>query len=239
MDRCCLREPRHDGPVCSQFTDDTEMGMIEGGQTSKGRFIVLLGIDGSGKTSLLRALAARGLRTAQWQQLRDHDVPAALAPTAPTAVKNGLTPLARAMFIGGHLVAQYEYLVRPQIETGRTVVLDSYYFKVLAKERILGVAHPALVDLCAELPQPDLLLHLDVTPQESRRRKQGRISSYEHFEPDETTYLTFQTRLAAHLRAAARESGCFLTLNGNQCHEAVVQDALDAMAGLRNHGAAS
>lgn len=213
--------------------------MTEGGPTSRGRFIVLLGIDGSGKSSLLKALAGRGLRTAQWQQLRDHEAPAALAPAAPTAVKNGLTPLARAMFIGGHLVAQYEYLVRPQIEAGRTVVLDSYYYKVLAKEQILGVVHPALVELCAELPQPDFLLHLDVSPQESRRRKQGRISPYEHFEPDETTFLAFQTRLAAHLRSAAEEAGSYLTLDGNKGHEAVVQDALGAIAGLCEHGAAS
>jgi hypothetical protein len=35
-------------------------------------------------------------------------------------------------------------LVRPALEDGANVILDSYYVKVLAKERIFGTVYPAL-----------------------------------------------------------------------------------------------
>ncbi|MYU48026.1 hypothetical protein GTV15_14290 [Streptomyces sp. SID7803] len=103
-----------------------------------GLFIVLLGIDGSGKTSLLSALSDNNLTTVSWRELRHHELPSVMAPDAPTDVKNRLPDLPRAMFIGGHIVAQYEHLVRPNITAGRNVLLDSYWYKVLAKERLVG-----------------------------------------------------------------------------------------------------
>lgn len=157
---------------------------------------MLLGIDGSGKSTLLAELATAGVATASWQDLRSHEVPAMLAPDAPTSIKGRLTPLARAMFIGGHLVAQYEYLVRPSVASGTTTLLDSYYYKLLAKERLLGFAHPSLEALCAELPQPDHVIYVSVDPKESLRRKQGEISSYEHFtSTGPSSYLEFQRAL--------------------------------------------
>jgi hypothetical protein len=40
-------------------------------------------------------------------------------------VKQALPPLSRAMFIGGHLVGQYEHLIRPRLSQGLSVVLNS------------------------------------------------------------------------------------------------------------------
>lgn len=205
-----------------------------------GRFLVLLGIDGSGKSTLLSGLASAGVQTASWQDLRSHDVPATLAPDAPTAIKNRLTPLARAMFIGGHLVAQYEYLVRPRLEAGVTTVLDSYYYKLLAKERLLGFAHPALEDLCAELPQPDGIIYLEVNPRESLRRKAGRLSPYEHFDDaGGDSYVAFQSQLARALRSATDDAPERVTLDGSKTRDSLLPDALHAITTITNQEIAS
>ncbi|MEO3809588.1 hypothetical protein ABGB17_11360 [Sphaerisporangium sp. B11E5] len=162
---------------------------------AQGRFMVLAGIDGSGKSSVLSRLDVHGLLTTNWCELRGHQETAALAPRNPTGVKNRLPPLSRAMFIGGHLVAQYEQLVRPSVEAGHSVLLDSYYYKVLAKELVLRASHPSLAELCAELPEPDCVIFVDVPPQVSFRRKDGRVSSYERFMRDSPhqDYVTFQS----------------------------------------------
>jgi thymidylate kinase len=166
-----------------------------------GKFLVLLGTDGSGKSTVLSRVRLPGLVTASWRDLRSHDLPAMLAADAPTHIKDRLPGLSRAMFIGGHLVAQYEYLVRPQTDIGNHVLLDSYYFKLLAKERLLGTVHPVLEELCAELPAPDGVIYLDVPAHTGLARKAGAISSYECFgEPTPPSFLTFQTRLAAMLK---------------------------------------
>lgn len=205
-----------------------------------GRFLVLLGIDGSGKTTLLSGLADAGVQTASWHELRSHEVPATLAPDGPTAIKNRLTPLARAMFIGGHLVAQYEYLVRPRIEGGVTTVLDSYYYKLLAKERLLGFAHSALENLCVELPHPDGIIYVDVDPRESFRRKEGRLSPYEHFDDaSEESYVTFQSQLARALLTATSNAPGSVILDGSKSRDALVSDALHAITTITNQEIAS
>jgi thymidylate kinase len=116
---------------------------------------------------------------------------------SPTEVKNRIQPLSRAMFIGGHLVAQYEYLVRPLLDEGADVVLDSYYYKLLAKERLFKVCDPVLERLCSELPQPDLVIVLHVSPADSYLRKDGLLSPYEYIgRPTPEDYIRFQTALA-------------------------------------------
>jgi thymidylate kinase len=207
---------------------------------ARGRFLVLLGIDGSGKSTLLFCMAKAGVQTASWHELRSHEVPATLAPNVPTSVKNRLTPLARAMFIGGHLVAQYEYLVRPRIEAGLTTVLDSYYYKLLAKERLLGFAHPALEQLCAELPQPDGIIYVDVDPRESYRRKKGCFSSYEHFgAPSQDSYVAFQTQLAMSLHSSASAAAAHVVIDGSYPPEMLLREALHSVTTLTNEELAS
>jgi thymidylate kinase len=168
-------------------------------------FLVLVGIDGSGKSTALDQLSRPGLVVRRWQDLRSHEVAASLAPDAPTDIKNRATPLARAMFIGGHLVAQYEYLVRPQLEASSSVLLDSYYYKLVAKERLFGVADPSLERLCRELPQPDGVVLLEVPAATSYGRKAGKLSPYEYRgEATRGSYIAFQELLAASLRKQLR-----------------------------------
>lgn len=166
----------------------------------KGRFIVLVGIDGSGKSSLLASVDVPGLTRTSWRDLRGCEMSSALVPEAPTAIKSRLTGLARAMFIGGHFVAQYEQLVRPELERGRDVLLDSYWYKVLAKERILGELHPALTELCLLLPVPDAVILVEVEPSTAFIRKRGRPTSYEYLHTcDLNGFVRFQERLREEL----------------------------------------
>lgn len=164
-----------------------------------GLFLVLLGIDGSGKTTLLSSLKDESLVTASWRDLRNHELPSVMAPDAPTRIKNRLSDIPRAVFIGGHIVAQYEYLVRPETSAGRHVILDSYWYKVLAKEHLLGRLHPVLGELRELLPVPDAVILLDVSPQTAYARKCRASTPYERFGDldAEGGFVRFQTSLFA------------------------------------------
>lgn len=196
------------------------------------RFLVLLGIDGSGKSTLLSSLSVPGLVTTSWRELRSHEVPATLAPDAPTRIKNRIPSLSRAMFIGGHLVAQYEYLVRPALEDGANVLLDSYYFKLLAKERLFGTVDPALEALCVELPAPDAVIYVEVPAPQSYRRKNGVLSPYEYRGSEcQADYVAFQDELANEMRRLLEDIPT-VVVDGTASEQELLHETESAAEGL-------
>ncbi|MGQ4436280.1 MULTISPECIES: dTMP kinase [unclassified Streptomyces] len=202
------------------------MGMI-----SRGLFLVLLGIDGSGKTSLLSSLHHDSLVTASWRDLRNHELPSVMAPDAPTVIKNRLSDVPRAMFIGGHIVAQYEYLVRPVTDLGKHVLLDSYWYKVLAKEDLFDRLHPGLAELRSLLPVPDAVILLDVSPQTAYARKHSRTTPYERFdEPHaETGFVRFQNSLLALWEAELYGHPSVYRVDGERDFDSVLASLADVV----------
>ncbi len=217
--------------------NETESGARAGAGSPRaagGRFLVLVGIDGSGKTSLLSALADLGMLTGSWRDLRDHDLPQAMAPDAPTQIKTRLNPMPRTMFVGGHLVAQYEYLVRPAVEAGTDILLDSYWYKVLAKERLLGRLHPSLTELCRALPVPDAVVFLDVDPRVALRRKGGRVTAYECLgAPGDESFLRFQTLLRQEIMADLASVPQVHRVDADADPGAVLDQVVALLAGCR------
>ncbi|NED11509.1 hypothetical protein [Streptomyces sp. SID9124] len=199
---------------------------------ARGLFIVLLGIDGSGKTSLLSELSDNNLTTVSWRELRHHELPSVMAPDAPTDVKNRLSDLPRAMFIGGHIVAQYEHLVRPNVTAGRNVLLDSYWYKVLAKERLVGRTHPALDELRLLLPVPDAVVLLDVDPRTAWARKNASCTPYEHFDDPagrRAGFIRFQQRLRERWEDDLRDHPAVYRLDGERGFDTVLTSLRDTV----------
>ncbi|GAA2280242.1 hypothetical protein GCM10010402_41240 [Actinomadura luteofluorescens] len=196
----------------------------------RGRFMVLTGIDGSGKSSLLSLIAIASLTTAGWRDLRHHELPAVMAPDEPTLIKNSMSSLPRAMFIGGHIVAQYEHLVRPQLELGVDVLLDSYWYKVMAKEHILGTSHPILADLCGALPVPDAVILLEVDPRVAYLRKRDSLTSYECMgTTDMKGFIRFQGRLRDRLEEELAGHPALYRVDADRDLRSVLRSATDVV----------
>lgn len=81
------------------------------------------------------------------------------------------------------------------------VIVDSYYYKLLAKCTLLGVTHQPTFDSWRSFPRPHGVLYLDVPPQAAWSRSgNGRaLNPFEHYgsRPDRAGF----TRLQADLRA--------------------------------------
>ena len=160
--------------------------------SSKGKFIVFEGIDGAGKTTQIRLLEER---------LKKDHLPVCIT-AEPTAGHFGVllrealsgrskkTPCEMAALF---LSDRIEHNVDPdggiqkQIDSGRTVICDRYYYSSLAYQGSLtDMAWVADMNLhCPDIRRPDLCLFLDLTPQQSLERIRANRSNREIYETEE------------------------------------------------------
>ena len=140
------------------------------------RFCVLLGPDYAGKSSVLAQLAGAA---SPWRcvsvddewlapehrlltDLRRHLVREVL-PQAGHAYSND--------FVAGLLQLAVLHLRDQVLAAGDTPVLvDSYYYKILAKCRLAGVAENPMFAWWRSFPQPQRVIYLDTAPETGWRR---------------------------------------------------------------------
>ncbi|EST39295.1 hypothetical protein N566_02720 [Streptomycetaceae bacterium MP113-05] len=167
-------------------------------------FTVLLGADYAGKSSVLRRLADgddwtvvsydRGLLdpgSPLVGRVRDELLGEALAEPGRYSPDLVLTLMQVAVVHLRDRVAA--------APPGRRVIVDSYYFKILAKCRLLSMGNETLFSWWRSFPRPENVVLLDVLPHEAWRRSgQGEYANgMEHYgdEPAEGAFRTFQTDL--------------------------------------------
>jgi dTMP kinase len=132
--------------------------------SGRGRFIVLEGIDGSGKSEQARRLAT-------WLESRGHAVAATREPT-DGAWGRTYRSWARGEFEAGPDEVLHWFLsdrrahvasvIRPALARGDVVVCDRYRDSTRAYQAAQGIDRARLRDLfaAAEFPEPDLVLWL-------------------------------------------------------------------------------
>jgi dTMP kinase len=196
------------------FTVNPEAPMGTG--LTRGRFVVLEGIDGCGKTTQLQALRqwlpssgllAPGARlvvsrepggTALGQALRE------LLLHPP----QGVQPLPRAelLLYAADRAQHVEALLLPALQAGDWVLCDRFTGSTAAYQGFGRGLPLALIDTLETLAtgglQADLTLWLDVSLAESRRRRGGRPA-----DRIEAAGEVFQTRVAAGFATLAAQRG--------------------------------
>ena len=166
------------------------------------KFIVFEGIDGAGKTTQIKMLAAR---------LDDMGIPCRMT-AEPTEYPSGkklrealsgklaATPLEMAeMFAQDREIhnTHKEDGINACLESGNTVISDRYYYSSLAYQgTVLGYETVAALNLDNEsIRRPDLCIFLDLTPEKSLERIGARADVpteiYENREYLEKTRRTF------------------------------------------------
>jgi thymidylate kinase len=177
-------------------------------------FWVLLGTDYCGKSAVLNELQARD---------GDGDVvPVSYDSDLVTDDEyRALTPLpevAARAFAGGHSPEYILSLINVGVAyhrdrvfrapPGRALLIDSYYYKFLAKCRLFGLADWPWPQYWRSLPQPAGVVFLDVDPATAWRRagEGAQLNPLEHYgpAPDERTFTRFQRDLRGELLASVR-----------------------------------
>jgi thymidylate kinase len=127
----------------------------------RGALIAVEGLDGSGKTALVDALArwlerrGRAVRIEAWEPSRTV-VRAATDPRGRPA----LTPTVAALLAASDAVRRVDDRIRPRLAAGEIVLADRYAWTAVAREVARGLEPAWAAALYRPLPRPDLVLLL-------------------------------------------------------------------------------
>jgi len=153
----------------------------------KGKFLVVEGLDGSGKSTQLK-LIAKALRKNGYKVF-----------VTDEPWKNGLRDLIKKKFVSKkstiddgivdallfttdrrmHVTSE----IIPQLNKNDVVVCDRYYHSTLAYQSTQGVDPKWLIEINKFAPKPDLTLLYDVSPSKSLKRiikeKRSKVDKFE------------------------------------------------------------
>lgn len=152
--------------------------------TPGGLLLVVEGVDGAGKSSVLKALGAYCEREGlDWLASREPtDGPTGKRIRA--SAQSGRLSLAEELDL--FLQDRREHvseLIRPALERGAVVLLDRYYFSNAAYQGARGASPEEILATNERFaPQPDLVLLLDCSPEVSLERIRKRGSVPDEFE---------------------------------------------------------
>lgn len=149
-----------------------------------GLFIVLEGIDGTGKSTQAQLLA-------EWFRAQGREVVASREPTdgpwgrqiRATAASGRLAPEEELELFLKDRREHVEQLIAPALAAGKVVILDRYYFSTMAYQGARGF-DPAEIRARNEAfaPRPDLLVILDLDVETALSRIGARGDTANEFE---------------------------------------------------------
>lgn len=189
--------------------------------SGRGLFIVLEGIDGSGKTTLRDGICNSLME-------KGFEVISTAEPTngkLGTILRNGGTDnqLAEALLFVADRACHTDE-IREQLSNGISVVCDRYYASTLAYQSAgsRGPDYGLLVTL-NELAtiEPDVTILLDIDPERSMSRVDDRGEEKSKFEK-----LEFQKRVRENYLSIAMEKG-FIILDATASKETLLSQSME------------
>ncbi len=174
--------------MASSLTPDSSSAPGPSHTRKPGLFIVLEGIDGTGKSTQARRLG-------DWFVSRGRDVVLSYEPTdgpwgkklRESAATGRLSPEDELQYFLNDRRQHVEQKIAPALADGKVVILDRYYFSTMAYQGARGFA-PAEIRHMNEsfAPVPDLLLILDLDVDAAHQRIGHRGDSTNEFEKRES-----------------------------------------------------
>jgi len=149
-----------------------------------GAFIVFEGIDGAGKSTQARLLAEEltklGHGVVLTKEPTDTPFGKLIRRLVLTGGKEGIIDGAKisreaeALLFAADRAEHVDKLIRPSLRSGKTVVSDRYFYSSLAYQWARGLDLKWLIDLNRFAIRPDLVILLDLPPEEGLKRINGR-----------------------------------------------------------------
>jgi dTMP kinase len=198
----------------------------------RGRFIVVEGIDGSGKSTVAARVADELARRGR-QVLRTREPGGTLLGEKIRALlldaKNSeMVPFTELFLYMASRAQLVDEVIRPSLRKGVDVVCDRYYYSTAAYQGAAGrVGIPvvlAVAEKIAKFERPDLVTLLDLDPAVARRREGIRDDRVE------SKGLDYQKRVrAGFLRLARRDRRRVRVIDADRPADDVFEDVRKAV----------
>jgi dTMP kinase len=174
-----------------------------------GRLITFEGIDGSGKSTQLRALAghlrARGLQVVETREPGGAPGAEAIRRLLVEGATGRWSPEAEVLLFTAARRDHLENTIAPALARGETILCDRFADSTRVYQGAVRGDLRTMVDACHRLAiglEPNLTLILDIDPEVASARGIARGGTEDRFE---RFGLDFQHRLRAGFLALARE----------------------------------
>ncbi len=196
----------------------------------RGRFVVVEGNGGAGKTTQLSLLRERVL--SDWVFLREPggtDFGEAMRRAVQYHDEWQIHPTASLLAYNASRANLVLGVVRPALVEGKNIVMDRYWFSSYAIQGAEGVKKRvilAVARIATEEMMPDLVLHYDISPEVGVLRKKGceDVDRYDKWGPE------FHEKVRRNYRELRRlYPAIWRTVDGSGTIEAGYQRTLEVL----------
>jgi thymidylate kinase len=205
-----------------------------------GKLVVVTGIDGSGKTTVLNNCVHRLMRSKS--NIEVSNLIPATAWSEPlvkefindpilSMEQNNLSLLSTTLILMGHRLKRLNENVIKSLRNGDIIFLDRYIYTALAEALMFNVNKSHLRTLSAiskDFPEPNLVIHFSSTVENCLKRISER--KYEKLNQNSKAYLL---KLAESFVTVSSQYDNFITLENNTTLELAEQKFTDAL--ICNH----
>jgi len=140
----------------------------------KGKFIVLDGPDGCGKSTqarlLRKYLQSRGFRVV----MTDNPTGGEIGKLLEKKIKEYNHAVVNALLFSADRQEQVNKTILPAVKAGKIVISDRFYYSTLAYQSAQGVEMKWLLELSKFFPRPDIAIFFDLDAEECMKRLSGR-----------------------------------------------------------------
>jgi len=198
----------------------------------RGRFIVVEGIDGSGKSTMAarvaEALRRRGRKALRTREPGGTPLGERIRELLLDRKNSAMVPHAELFLFMASRAQLVDQVVRPSLARGIDVVCDRYYYSTAAYQGAAGrVGIDTVITVAekiAKFQRPDLVLLLDLDPALARRRDGIRNDRVE------SKGLGYQKKVrAGFLKLARRDRRRIRVVDASRSAEQVLAEVLKAV----------